>query len=203
MNKPNLNNCTWFNGFVTGKDRERLPGHRGTVVWFTGLSASGTSTLAHHLEQLLHDNGCSTYVFDGDNVRHGLCADLGFSVVHRQEHIRRIGEMTRLFVDAGIIAITAFISPYREDRQKIRALFQPDQFIEIFVDCPVEICEKRDPKGIYQKAKAGIIKDFTGISSPYEPPENPDLVLHSSETSPSIAASIIASLLEKRKIVFC
>lgn len=200
MNKPNANNCTWFNGFVTSKDRERLHGHRGAVVWFTGLSASGKSTIAHHLEKLLHDRGCSTYVFDGDNVRHGLCADLGFSEDDRAENIRRIGEMTRLFVDAGIIAITAFISPFRDDRRRIRALFSKEQFVEVFVDCPIETCEKRDKKGIYAKAKAGQIKNFTGISSPYEPPFDPDLILRSDQIAAIDAAKEVVVYLETKRL---
>jgi len=200
MNKPNANNCTWFNGFLTHKDRERLHGHRGAVVWFTGLSASGKSTIAHHLEKLLHERGCSTYVFDGDNVRHGLCADLGFSEDDRAENIRRIGEMTRLFVDAGIIAITAFISPFREDRRRIRALFSKDQFIEVFVDCPIETCEKRDQKGIYAKAKTGQIKNFTGISSPYETPRDPDLTLRSDQMTAIDAAKEVVVYLENKRL---
>jgi len=202
MKKLNSNNCTRFNGFVSCKDRERLHGHKGAVVWFTGFSASGKSTIAHFLEKHLHKRGCSTYVFDGDNVRHGLSSDLGFSENDRKENIRRIGEMTRLFVDAGIIAITAFISPFRKDRQKIRGLFSKDQFIEVFVDCPIETCEKRDQKGIYQKAKMGIIKNFTGISSPYEAPEHPDIVLRSLEILPMDSALTIVSLLEQRNIVY-
>lgn len=195
------NNLTWFNGLVTSEDRERLHGHKGAVIWFTGLSASGKSTVAHHLEKLLHAKGCSTYVFDGDNVRHGLCCDLGFSQDDRCENIRRIGEMTKLFVDAGIIAITAFISPYRADRQSVRAIVGEKKFFEIFVDCPIEVCAGRDKKGIYEKAKAGIIKNFTGISAPYEPPKDPDLVIKSEKETALEAAQRVLELLQQKKII--
>ncbi len=193
-------NITWHDGFVSRADREKLHGHLGAVVWFTGLSASGKSTIAHHLEKMLHQAGCSTYVFDGDNVRHGLCSDLGFSSQHRSENVRRIGEMVKLFVDAGIIAITAFLSPYRQDRQRIRSLFSEDQFLEIFIDCPIEMCERRDQKGIYAKAKSGVIKEFTGISAPYEPPQNPDLIIASAEEDAISAAKRVKELMLKKKI---
>jgi adenylylsulfate kinase len=144
---------------------------------------------------------CSTYSFDGDNVRHGLCSDLGFSADDRAENIRRIGEMARLFVDAGIIAITAFISPYRKDRNKIRDLVGKSRFYEIYVDCPIEVCAARDKKGIYEKAKAGIIKDFTGISAPYEAPENADMVIHSDKTDAKVAAEHVLILLRENRII--
>jgi adenylylsulfate kinase len=195
------NNVTWFNGFVSKEDREKLHGHKGAVIWFTGLSASGKSTIAHHLEKLLYEMNCSAYVFDGDNVRQGLCGDLGFSPEHRFENIRRIGEMTKLFVDAGILAITAFISPYRKDRDKMGDLLGEDRFFEVYVDCPIDVCAQRDQKGIYAKAKAGIIKEFTGISAPYEPPENPDLVIQSHKEDLVGAARRIISLMERRKII--
>ena len=145
--------------------------------------------------------GFSTYVFDGDNVRYGLCKDLGFSEEDRRENIRRIGEMVRLFVDAGIIAITAFISPYRQDREKVRSLLTDGQFIEVYVECPVEVCEKRDQKGLYARAKAGEIKEFTGISAPYEPPENPELVIQSDKEDPMQSAERVLSLLKQSKII--
>lgn len=189
---------TWFNGSVTRKDREKNHGHRGAAVWFTGLSASGKSTVAHCLEKLLHQQGCSTYVFDGDNVRHGLCSDLGFSEADRTENIRRIGEMVKLFVDAGIISITAFISPSKNDREKIRSLVGGEHFIEVFVACPVEVCEKRDKKGIYAKARAGIIKNFTGISAPYEIPEHPDMVIHSNDEDAMAAAKRVVIMMKQR-----
>ena len=160
------NNVIWFNGLVSREDREKLHGHKGAVIWLTGLSASGKSTIAHHLEKILYEKNCSTYVFDGDNVRHGLCGDLSFSAEDRSENIRRIGEMVRLFIDAGIIAITAFISPYRKDRERIRHLVEKERFFEIYVECPIEECARRDPKGIYQKAQQGLIKNFTGIPRP-------------------------------------
>ena len=162
MRKADNNNITWFKSLVPRKDRERLHGHRGAVFWFTWLSASGKSTIAHFVERELHNIGCSTYVFDGDNVRHGLCSDLGFSVEHRTENIRRIGEMVKLFVDAGMIVLTAFVSPYRKDRESVRSLFAEGDFFEIHVDCPSEVCETRDQKGIYKRARKGEIKDFTG-----------------------------------------
>jgi adenylylsulfate kinase len=183
---PNKNNITWHNGFVSREDREKLHSHKGAVVWFTGFSASGKSTIAHHLEKMLHQAGCSTYVFDGDNVRHGLCGDLGFSLKDRSENVRRIGEMVKLFVEAGIIAITAFISPYRQDRRRIRSFFSGGQFLEIFVDCPIEVCEERDQKGIYARA--------------YEPPQNPDLVIASANEDAISAARRVKDLMLKRKI---
>ena len=195
------NNVTWFNGYVDREDREKAHGHKGAVIWFTGLSASGKSTIAHIVEKQLHERGCSTYVLDGDNVRHGLCADLTFCPEDRGENIRRIGEMVKLFVDAGIIVLTAFISPYRQDRQQVRSLLSDGQFLEIHVDCPPEICATRDQKGIYQKAQAGIIKEFTGISAPYEPPENPELVIQSHEEDAKAAAKKVVELIEKCGVV--
>ena len=195
------NNVTWFNGYVSREDREKAHDHKGAVIWFTGLSASGKSTIAHIVEKQLHERGCSTYVLDGDNVRHGLCADLTFCQEDRAENIRRIGEMVRLFVDAGIIVLTAFISPYRQDRQQVRSLLSDGQFLEIHVDCPPEICATRDQKGIYQKAQAGIIKEFTGISAPYEPPENPELVIQSHEEDAKAAAVKVVDLIEKCGVV--
>ena len=174
---------------------------RGVVVWFTGLSASGKSTIARIVENKLHGMGCSTYVFDGDNVRHGLCRDLGFSQEDRIENIRRIGEMVNLYVDAGIIAITAFISPYRSDRKRIRDLVGDDRFFEIHVDCPPEVCALRDPKGLYEKAKAGIIKNFTGVSAPYEPPENPALIIRSSEEDAERSASAVLAMIKQSGVL--
>jgi len=195
------NNITWFEGYISRENREELHGHKGAVIWFTGLSASGKSTIAHHLERMLFDIDCSTYVFDGDNVRHGLCSDLGFSEEHRTENIRRIGEMVKLFIDAGIIAITAFISPFRKDREKVRDLVGREKFIEVYVKCPLHVCATRDLKGIYKKAKQGIIQNFTGISAPYEPPENPDLVIQSDETEATIAANQVVDLIRRYKII--
>jgi len=195
------NNLTWHDGYVIREEREELHGHKGAVIWFTGLSASGKSTIARHLEKMLYEAGCSTYVFDGDNVRHGLCGDLGFSAEDRTENIRRIGEMVKLFVDAGIIAMTAFISPYRKDRERIRDLIGRDHFFEIYVNCPVDLCAERDQKGIYAKAKAGTIKNFTGISAPYEPPEEPSLVIQSDQVDATQAAQQVLDILKNAKIV--
>ncbi len=201
MTQQKATNIHWHQGKVTRLSREKVHRHKGAAIWFTGLSASGKSTVAHNLEMLLYDMGFSTYVFDGDNVRYGLCKDLGFSEEDRRENIRRIGEMVKLFVDAGIIAITAFISPYRQDREKVRSLLTDDQFIEVYMDCPVDVCEKRDKKGIYAKAKAGLIKEFTGISAPYEPPENPELVIRSDKEDPMQSAERVLSLLKQSKII--
>ena len=167
----------WHHATVTRARREQLNGHKSVIVWFTGLSGSGKSTLAHAVEERLHQLSCRTFVFDGDNVRHGLCGDLSFSEGDRKENIRRIGEMAKLFVEAGVIALTAFISPFRADRLKVRNLTAPGEFIEIFCRCPIEVCEQRDVKGLYRRARAGEIRDFTGISSPYEEPENPELAV--------------------------
>ena len=156
--------------------RERLNGHHGAVVWFTGLSGAGKSTLAHEVEERLHQMGCRTFVFDGDNVRHGLCGDLGFSADDRSENIRRIGEMVKLFVEAGVIALTAFISPLRHDRACVRQLVGEADFVEIYCRCSLDVCEGRDTKGLYRRARRGEIKEFT-ISSPYEAPEHPSLIV--------------------------
>ena len=194
-------NLTWHNGLVSRSDRENKHGHKGVTVWFTGLSASGKSTIAHNLEKMLYKRGCSTYVFDGDNVRHGLCSDLSFSEDARSENIRRIGEMSKLFVDAGIIALTAFISPKQSDRDRIRNLLGEENFFEIFVDCPIEVCERRDPKGIYKRARAGEIKNFTGISAPYDAPANPHLVIKSAEEDAMDSARRVLDLLKRHEII--
>lgn len=171
-------NVVWHQATVTRTRREAQNGHRGAIIWFTGLSGSGKSTLAHAVEETLHLNGCRTFVLDGDNVRHGLCADLGFSEEGRIENIRRVGEMAKLFMEAGIIVLTAFISPYRADRERVRGMVEKGDFIEIYCDASIEVCEQRDVKGMYKKARAGQIAEFTGISSPYEAPENPELVMN-------------------------
>jgi len=183
MNNPIDNNVIWHSALVTRQMREALNRHKSFVLWFTGLPSSGKSTIAHTVEEKFHQMGCRTFVFDGDNVRHGLCADLGFSDEDRTENIRRIGEMTKLFVEAGIIAISAFISPFNVDRGKVRNLLRDGDFIEIFCRCPIEICEQRDPKGHYRKARRGELKNFTGISSPYEEPQNPELILDTADFS--------------------
>jgi adenylylsulfate kinase len=168
-------NVVWHNATVTRARREVQNGHRGAIIWFTGLSGSGKSTLAHAVEEALYQRGCRTFVLDGDNVRHGLCGDLGFSDKDREENIRRVGEVAKLFMEAGVIVLTAFISPYRADRERVRGLVEHGDFIEIYCNTAIEICETRDVKGLYKKARAGQIGEFTGISSPYEVPENPEL----------------------------
>jgi adenylylsulfate kinase len=194
-------NVVWFDGYLGREERELLHGHKGAVVWFTGLSASGKSTIAQYLERVLYARNCSTYVLDGDNVRHGLCSDLGFSAADRAENIRRIGEMARLFVDGGVIVLTAFISPYREDRERVRGLVGDERFIEVYVECPVDVCAERDPKGMYAKAKAGVIKEFTGISAPYEPPKSPCVTIRSDLTSVREAGLQILHVLGVRGII--
>jgi adenylylsulfate kinase len=194
-------NIVWHSATVTRERREKLNKHRAKLLWFTGLSGSGKSTLAHALEEKLHLRGCRTYVFDGDNVRHGLCRDLGFTVDDRTENIRRIGEMAKLFVDAGVIALTAFISPIREDRERARGLFPHGDFIEVYVKCSLETCEERDVKGLYKKARAGEIPNFTGISSPYEPPTNPEIVISTENKSVQECVSMMVDILEQRGII--
>jgi len=186
-------NIYWHNVSVARADREAANRHRGGVVWFTGLSGAGKSTIAHALERELFDLGCRTFVFDGDNVRHGLCSDLGFSATDRHENIRRIGEMARLFVEAGVIALTAFISPYRTDRERLRARIGSADFVEIYCRCSLEECERRDRKGIYRRARLGEIADFTGISAPYENPLAPDLTL---DTATSSITACVAEVLK-------
>ncbi|NHB93091.1 adenylyl-sulfate kinase [Photorhabdus cinerea] len=170
-------NVVWHAHQLTRVQREAENGHPALVIWFTGLSGSGKSTVAGALEQALFQRGIKTYLLDGDNLRHGLCSDLEFSEQDRQENIRRVGEVTNLMVDAGLVVLTAFISPHKAERQKVRELLEPGQFIEVFVDTPLEICESRDPKGLYKKARAGEIRHFTGIDSVYEVPDNPEIYL--------------------------
>jgi adenylylsulfate kinase len=198
MTERKATNIVWHAGHVTRADREKLNGHKGFTLWFTGLSGSGKSTIAVAVEKALAERGVKTYILDGDNVRHGLNSNLGFSPEDRTENIRRIGEVSKLFNDAGLVALTAFISPYREDRDKVRALMAAGDFLEVFVDCPVEECEKRDVKGLYAKARAGQIKEFTGISAPYEEPSKPELVLRTAELSEQQSTDkVIAYLQEK------
>lgn len=180
---PKSKNISWHEGDIERADRENAHGHRGAIMWFTGLSGSGKSTLARALEKALFERGCRVYVLDGDNVRHGLNRDLGFSPEDRTENIRRIGEVARLFVDSGALVLTAFISPYREDRDAVRALGDDGDFIEVHVDCALGVCEERDPKGLYQKARSGEIPNFTGISAPYEAPEDPEVVVRTDRDS--------------------
>jgi adenylylsulfate kinase len=192
------NNVVWTDGLVKRNDREVKNGHRGTILWLTGLPASGKTTIAVHLEALLFAHGKHCYRLDGDNIRHGLNANLGFSPGDRDENIRRIGEVAKLFADAGFIVITSFISPYRETRNRVRASVRdPKDFIEVFVHCPLEECEKRDPKGMYKKAREGKIPQFTGISAPYEEPEDPEIVLDTKNESVVKCANRIYDFLER------
>ena len=181
--------------------RETLNGHRSINLWFTGLSGSGKSTLAHAVEERLHLMGCRTYVFDGDNVRHGLCRDLGFSLPERKENLRRIAEMVKLFLDAGVISLTAFISPLASDRAMAREIIGAENVIEIFCNCPLEICEQRDVKGLYKKARAGEIKNYTGISSPYERPLHPDIDIDTGTLPLQECVSTIINVLRERWVL--
>ncbi|SES76623.1 adenylylsulfate kinase [Salinibacillus kushneri] len=176
-------NIVWHDSKVTKAEREKLNGHKGAVLWFTGLSGSGKSTVSVELEKELHAQGIHTYRLDGDNIRHGLNKNLGFSPEDRKENIRRIGEVSKLMVDAGLVTLTAFISPYREDRDNVRELLGDGEFIEVFVKASVETCESRDPKGLYKKARAGEIKGFTGIDAPYEEPSNPEITVETDKQS--------------------
>lgn len=191
----------WHECLVKRSDRNTLNNHKSGLVWFTGLSASGKSTIAHAVEKELHDRGIRTYVLDGDNVRHGLNSNLGFSPEDRKENIRRIGEVAKLMADAGIVVFTAFISPYREDRDTVRTLFAGDHFYEVFVKCSLEECEKRDPKGLYKKARAGIIKNYTGISSPYEDPLTPELVVDTEHLTIEESVNQVIDFLCEKKLV--
>jgi len=194
-------NVVWHDTEITKLDREERNGHRGVVIWMTGLSGSGKSTVATKLQKELFDRGCQVYILDGDNIRHGLNSDLGFSPADREENIRRIGEVAKLFADAGMIAITAFISPYRQDRDLNRALLKKGEFIEIFVKAPLRICEERDPKGLYQKARAGNIPEFTGISAPYEEPLEPELVIETDKLSVEESTQTIIDYLYKKEVI--
>jgi adenylylsulfate kinase len=196
MTQQKATNVTWYEGAISQVARENLLGQSGCVLWFTGLSGSGKSTLAHEVENALYQRGHLTYVLDGDNVRHGLNKNLGFSPEDRAENIRRIGEVAKLFADAGVIAMTAFISPYRADRDNARALLDEGQFVEVFADCALEVCEERDPKGLYKRARAGEIKEFTGISAPYEAPSNPEVAVDTGKQSLVESAQAVVDFLE-------
>jgi len=191
-------NTVWHHATVTRADREKLHQHKSVILWFTGLSGSGKSTLAHAVEDYLHKAGCTTFVLDGDNVRHGLCSDLGFSDNDRVENIRRIGELAKLMVEAGIITLTAFISPFRSDRNAARNLVPHGDFLEIYCQCPIETCEQRDVKGLYKKARAGNIPHFTGIGSPYEEPEHPELVIDTHAQTLAESVDRVINLLVER-----
>ncbi len=191
----------WHSASITRSDREKLHKHKSVILWFTGLSGSGKSTLAHAVEDYLHRYGCSTFVLDGDNVRHGLCSDLGFSDEDRVENIRRIGEMAKLMIEAGVITLTAFISPFRADRSSARKLVPHGDFIEIYCQCPLETCEQRDVKGLYKKARAGKIPFFTGIDSPYEEPKKPELIVNTHALSLDESVQAVINLLLQRSVL--
>ena len=201
MAKQKATNITWHEGYITREDRETLLKQRGAVLWFTGLSGSGKSTLARGVEQRLYKMGHLSYVLDGDNVRHGLNKNLGFSPEDREENIRRIGEVAKLFYDAGVFAMTAFISPYRKDRDLARGLIDDSRFVEIYCACSLETCEVRDPKGLYKKARAGEIQEFTGISAPYEPPKAPEIVLETDRLSIDASVDRVLDYLCKNELV--
>ncbi|MFC0228590.1 adenylyl-sulfate kinase [Serratia aquatilis] len=188
---PDDENVVWHPHAITRAERETANGHRGVVLWFTGLSGSGKSTVAGALEQALYPLGVNTYLLDGDNVRHGLCRDLGFSENDRRENIRRVGEVAKLMVDAGLVVLTAFISPHRVERQMVKDMLDEGQFIEVFVDTPLAICEARDPKGLYKKARAGELRNFTGIDSVYEAPQQPDVHLDGEQLVTNLTAQLL------------
>ena len=214
-NEPHV---VWHEHAISRADRERLNGHRGCVVWFTGLSGSGKSTIAGAVDEMLHRRGVHSYVLDGDNVRHGLNATpqalaasygeefaqrfgLGFGAQDRAENIRRIGAVAKLFCDAGLITLTAFVSPYRADRDAVRAMLAPGDFVEVFVDTPIEICEQRDPKGLYKQARAGVIKGFTGIDDPYESPLKPEQTLAGGAKTPAELADEVVAFLKAAGVI--
>ena len=202
MGKNKTNNIRWHHGKLSKQDREKQNGHKSLCLWLTGLSGSGKSTIAYKVENELFKRGIKSYVLDGDNVRHGLNKDLGFSPKDRNENIRRIGEVAKLFVDAGFIILTAFISPYKSDRGSVRRIFAKEDFIEIYIKADLETCEERDEKGLYKKARLGEIKDFTGISAPYEPPQNPELTINTTqESNISTNAQKIINFLETKKLI--
>ena len=203
MNNPNLENTKnikWHSTTISRQNLESLRGHRGMVMWFTGLSGSGKSTLANALNEALHEKKISTYLLDGDNIRHGLCKDLGFSDKDREENIRRIGEVANLFMNAGIVTITAFVSPFRSDREKVRNIIGKD-FIEVFCAANLDICETRDTKGLYKRARLGEIKDFTGISSPYEIPNDPEIIVETGSLDLNASVRQIINYLGEKELL--
>jgi len=194
-------NTIWHNATVTRARREHLNNHKSVILWFTGLSGAGKSTLAHAVEEQLYQLQCRTYVLDGDNVRHGLCGDLGFTDTDRQENIRRIGEIAKLMLEAGVISLTAFISPFEKERQLARKLVPHGDFLEIYCYCELDICEQRDVKGLYKKARSGEIKHFTGISSPYEVPKKPEIKINTGQDSLEDCVTQVINLLRDRGII--
>lgn len=198
VSRKKSSNVVWHATQVSKRERNSRNNHKSTIIWFTGLSGSGKSTIACALEKRLHDMSTQTYILDGDNMRHGLNSDLGFSSEDRKENIRRIGEVARLFVDAGVIVLSSFISPFTQDRGLVRSLVEQDEFVEVYVKCPLDICEQRDPKGLYSRARKGEIKYFTGIDSPYEEPAHAEIVIDTSESSIDEAVEKILGYLVRR-----
>jgi adenylylsulfate kinase len=201
MTEQKATNITWHKPLITKADRETKNKYKGAVLWITGLPSSGKSTLAHEVERLLFERGCNTYVLDGDNIRHGLNKNLGFSPEDRKENIRRIGEVAHLFADAGVIVLTAFISPYQADRDQARSLNEKGRFFEIFCKCSVGVCEQRDPKGLWGKARKGEIKDFTGVNAPYEEPTAAEIIVETDKCSLEESAEQIIRCLEQHDII--
>ncbi len=192
------NNVIWHNPGVTREKREKLNSHKALAVWLTGLPSSGKSTIAHAVEEKLYEIGVRTYTLDGDNIRHGLCSDLRFSPEDRAENLRRIAEVVKLFIDAGLVVLCAFVSPFEKDRKRVKQIIVEKDFMLVYCKCPVEICEKRDPKGLYKRARAGEIKEYTGISAPYEEPESPDLMLETDKLSLEEAVNLLFSAIKER-----
>lgn len=201
MTVQKATNITWHHGKITKDDRIKLLRQKGVTIWLTGLSGSGKSTIAVELEHALIENKHQAYILDGDNIRHGLNKNLGFSPEDRSENIRRIGEVAKLFTDANMITITAFISPYRQDRDNARKLLKDGEFIEVYIKCPIDVCEQRDTKGLYKKARAGEVKEFTGISAPYEEPLNPELTIDTSTMTVNESTMAILQHLEQKGYV--
>ena len=196
-----MNNTVWHHATVNRELRNQQNRHKSIILWFTGLSGSGKSTIAHAVEEQLFKQGFRTFVLDGDNVRHGLSSNLGFSEEDRKENIRRVGETAKLMLEAGIITLTAFISPYRQDRERVKIMMPPGDFIEIYCKATLETCERRDVKGYYKKARAGIIKNYTGIDSPYEIPDNPELTLNTDDQTLEESVQAVLSLLKQKVIL--
>lgn len=194
-------NITWHEAVITKEDRYELNNHKSAIIWFTGLSGSGKSTIANAVSHTLYNKGIRSYVLDGDNIRHGLNKGLGFSEKDRKENIRRIGEVAKLFVDSGQFALTAFISPYRSDRERVRTMVSKCEFIEVYVKCAIEECERRDVKGLYKKARAGEIKDFTGIHSPYEEPYSPEIIIDTKVQSIEECVLEVVQYLKKQSLI--
>ncbi len=198
MTQRNATNIVWHEGHVSRERREHILNQKGCLVWLTGLPSAGKSTIAFTVEHALIESGMLAYVLDGDNIRHGLNKNLGFSAEDRAENIRRVGEVGKLFAGAGFVALASFISPYKADRDRVRALMDDGDFFEVYVDTPLEVCEERDPKGLYKRAREGEISHFTGVSDPYEPPEKPELIIEAAESTPQEAALQVLHMLEAR-----